>query len=140
MFKRSQQGMIQLYIILAIVVVGGSAVAWYNHTIKQNARYEAALEEAEQANHSLVKQIDGLHIAVAEEKERAETASAKADAAVKRQHELEEIFSKHDLDYLLQKKPGLIINRANAATKRVLEDFREIVRKQPESAGLSESP
>ena len=37
--------------------------------------------------------------------------------------QLEGLFARHDFNYLFQKKPGLILKRANAATERVWDNY-----------------
>lgn len=41
---------------------------------------------------------------------------------------LEKLFSRHDLDRLAQRKPGLIERRINAGTQRVWDEFERITK------------
>ena len=51
------------------------------------------------------------------------TLNSKLKLLTQMNSKLEEVLSKHDLTYLAKKKPGLITNRINAASDRVLKDL-----------------
>lgn len=53
------------------------------------------------------------------EREARSDAETKLETARQEEKKLISLFQEHDFDNLLQKKPGLIINRVNAGTKRV---------------------
>lgn len=53
------------------------------------------------------------------EREARSDAETKLETARQEEKKLISLFQEHDFDNLLQKKPGLIINRVNAGTKRM---------------------
>lgn len=113
----------QVYVLLTIVVIGGGAVFAYNHAISKAERMEqernAAVQLAEQREEQIFIEREQIAFAQAARVE----AEKEMAAARERVTELEGLFSRHDLDDLLQKKPGLILNRANTATQQLQRDL-----------------
>lgn len=56
--------------------------------------------------------------------QRASQATAERDRALLQRDEALRVFTKHNLDHLLQEKPGLIEKRAREATADVWETIR----------------
>lgn len=106
----------QIYVLLFVAVVAGGALLTYNHVVAKAERMEqerdAALQMAAQREAQIYQEREQIAVANAA---RAEAEKEMA-AARERVTELEGLFSRHDLDDLLQKKPGLILRRANAGT------------------------
>ena len=101
----------------AILVLGGLCFFLYNQneTLKENnTKLEYALEEQSQAIEALREsyELQGKSL-MNLTRRNAEIEAEKAEYL--------EIFSRHNLDNLALKKPGLIENRMNNASELVME-------------------
>ena len=120
---------IKLITILAILSSIGYGVKWtYNKYLDaiDNAVNQAKLEAAVAEQAAVRKVTDQLRIE--QEAERlamqAELDAARANADNLRRM----LLIDHDLDRLLQRKPGLILPRVNKGTEEVLKELEELTR------------
>lgn len=106
----------QLFIgIILILGVGGYFIYQENVTLKaNNVKLELAVEEQQQAMASLRESYEKQGQSLLNMSRR--NAEIEADKA-----EYLAIFSRHNLDMLALKKPGLIENRMNNASELVME-------------------
>ena len=114
-----------LFIILAI----GYGVKWtYDKHLEaidaavNQARIETALQEqvvARRATEKLKAEQEAERLAM-----QAELDQARANADNLRRM----LLIDHDLDRLLQRKPGLILPRVNKGTEEVLKELEELTR------------
>jgi hypothetical protein len=119
------------FIIYAIVIaaVGGlgfGIVSTYNSALEEAQEERQMRQDAEAEALALQRQILDKEYdrQIAEfEKQQAEKANKETQQQVE---DLETIFSDHDFGNLYDKKPGLILNRVNAATDRVLQQLVEV--------------
>ena len=105
----------------AILVLGGLCFFLYtqNETLKENnTKLEYALEEQTQAMATLRESYEKQGQSLMNMTRRnAEIEAEKAKYL--------EIFSRHNLDMLALKKPGLIENRMNNASELVMEGIED---------------
>ena len=106
----------QLFIgIILILGIGGYFIYQENVTLKaNNVKLELAVEEQQQAMVSLRESYEKQGQSLLNMSRR--NAEIEADKA-----EYLAIFSRHNLDMLALKKPGLIENRMNNASELVME-------------------
>tara|TARA_B100001175_G_scaffold238146_1_gene204441 strand:+ start:532 stop:915 length:384 start_codon:yes stop_codon:yes gene_type:complete len=106
----------QLFIgIILILGIGGYFIYQENVTLKaNNVKLELAVEEQQQAMASLRESYEKQGQSLLNMSRR--NAEIEADKA-----EYLAIFSRHNLDMLALKKPGLIENRMNNASELVME-------------------
>ena len=106
----------QLFIgIILILGIGGYFIYQENVTLKaNNVKLELAVEEQQQAMTSLRESYEKQGQSLLNMSRR--NAEIEADKA-----EYLAIFSRHNLDMLALKKPGLIENRMNNASELVME-------------------
>ena len=62
----------------------------------------------------------------------------KNNIAISKNQELQNLLSKHDLEYLAKMKPKLIENRINSSTKQVIKELEEITNTRNFSGDLNE--
>ena len=105
----------------AIIVLGGLCFFLYtqNETLKENnIKLESAIEEQQKAMTALRESYEKQGKSLMNMTRRnAEIEAEKAEYL--------EIFSRHNLDMLALKKPGLIENRMNNASELVMEGIED---------------
>ena len=107
---------------IAIILVLGLGCWWLysqNETLKaNNIKLEYAVEEQKQTIQTIKEQYEKQGAALMNmTKENALIEKEKAEYL--------QIFSRHNLDILALKKPGLIENRMNNASKEVMEGIED---------------
>tara|TARA_X000001316_G_C922403_1_gene37704 strand:- start:4875 stop:5255 length:381 start_codon:yes stop_codon:yes gene_type:complete len=107
---------------IAIILVLGLGCWWLysqNETLKaNNIKLEYAVEEQKQTIQTIKEQYEKQGAALMNmTKENALIEKEKAEYL--------QIFSRHNLDVLALKKPGLIENRMNNASKEVMEGIED---------------
>lgn len=122
-----------LGIFAVIAVLGGSAFLYVQYTSKRIADMEtervALIVNEEKARNALKSSQDALersqrNFEAAQEQNRIlQEANEKAREY---QESLIEVLTKHDLEYLALKKPGLIETRVNNATQKVFDSLESI--------------
>lgn len=78
------------------------------------ASAEANLTQLQKEIHKQTVQLDKLN--------------KEAQAAEQEQQKIEDIFAKHDLGQLANKKPGLIQDHVNKATAKVIKEFNDVTK------------
>lgn len=107
---------------IAIILVLGLSTWWLygqNQTFKANQiKLEAAVEEQKQAMEIMKEQYEKQGKALMNmSKQNAQIEQEKAEYLA--------IFSRHNLDVLALKKPGLMENRFNKASEAVMEGLED---------------
>lgn len=91
-----------------------------NSTLKSNqVILQATIDSEKEALDRTKEQYEVLFREFSELQEANEQAEAYSESLIK-------ILTKHDLEYLALKKPGLIENRINNATKKIFSDIESI--------------
>ena len=107
---------------IAIILVLGLGCWWLyseNETLKaNNVKLEYAVEEQKQAMEALRESYEKQGKALMNmSRKNAEIEAEKAEYLA--------IFSRHNLDMLALKKPGLITNRFNNGSEQVMESMED---------------
>ena len=107
---------------IAIILVLGLSTWWLygtNQTLKENQiKLEAAVEEQKQAMEIMKEQYEKQGKALMNmSRQNAQIEQEKAEYLA--------IFSRHNLDLLALKKPGLMENRFNKASEEVMEGLED---------------
>jgi hypothetical protein len=107
---------------IAIILVLGLSTWWLygtNQTLKENQiKLEAAVEEQKQAMEIMKEQYEKQGKALMNmSRQNAQIEQEKAEYLA--------IFSRHNLDLLALKKPGLMENRFNKASEAVMEGLED---------------
>ena len=107
---------------IAIILVLGLSTWWLygqNQTFKANQiKLEAAVEEQKQAMEIMKEQYEKQGKALMNmSRQNAQIEQEKAEYLA--------IFSRHNLDLLALKKPGLMENRFNNASEKVMEGMED---------------
>jgi hypothetical protein len=120
---------LKIFAILAIISSIGYGIKWtydkhldaIDNAVNQ-VKLEAALAEADavrEATSQLRIEQEAERMAMQEELDRARASSDKFRRM---------LTIDHDLDRLLQRKPGLILPRVNEGTEEVLKELEELTR------------
>ena len=101
--------------IILVIVLGGYYLYNENQTLTQNnIKLEAAVEEQKQTMAIMKEQYEKQGKALMNmSRQNAQIEKEKAEYLA--------IFSRHNLDLLALKKPGLMENRFNKASEKVME-------------------
>ena len=107
---------------ISIILVLGLSTWWLystNQTLKENQiKLEAAVEEQKQAMEIMKEQYEKQGKALMNmSRQNAQIEQEKAEYLA--------IFSRHNLDLLALKKPGLMENRFNKASEAVMEGLED---------------
>ena len=107
---------------IAIILVLGLSTYWLyttNQTLAENnMKLEAAVEEQKQAMEAMREAYEKQGKSLLNMSRRnAEIEAEKAEYLA--------IFSRHNLDMLALKKPGLMTNRFNGASEKVMEGLED---------------
>lgn len=118
---------IKMYIMLAVVVAIGTMVAgfyWYYQDSQKRIMTlmanQAKLETAVQIQEQTIKQQQEDMVRQAE---TLQIVNEQYDKAQRENQRLSDKLSKHDLGHLAEKKPGLIENTINRASKNAARCF-----------------
>ena len=122
------------YIYLAIAAVaitfGGSMYWQYSSTISENKELTVLIENERASNKVLAGEVmqakaDRIQLEENYDDNARELNSLllKFAALEKEKKQLENLYAKHDFNYLFQEKPGLILTRANRASELVFVNF-----------------
>lgn len=107
----------------AILVLGVVGALYFQHSRIESLNQE--LSSAKTTINTQKQTISSIRSTV----ERNQKALSEFDSKVKEirneTSQLEQTLSEHNLEVLAREKPGLIENRANSATKEVLNDLEE---------------
>ena len=107
---------------IAIILVLGLGCWWLyseNETLKaNNIKLEYAVEEQKQTIETIKEQYEKQGAALM-------NMTRENDLIEKEKAEYLEIFSRHNLDVLALKKPGMIELRMNNASEAVMEDIED---------------
>ena len=133
MFNLGLTTYLKIGAIAAIAIAGFAFYTHYNNLVDDNreltetkGKLEAQLDEKQKAlntaNRRYAQIKDNLEIAkVANEKLNQDFKKAEV-----RNQRMISIFSDHDFNELVKKKPGLITIRMQKATKKVFDEIEEI--------------
>jgi len=124
-------GKIQLILmaITATIVIGMAITIFFlnksNNTLHENiGKVEISLAAEKVSFKKAEKRIDEFAGALKKHGDDIQGLHEASIKANKERRRLDDIFAKHDFQYLLNKKPGLILNRVNRGerdSKRMLE-------------------
>ena len=105
--------------IILVLGLGGYYLYQENLTLKDNnAKLEYAVEEQKEAMNALKESYEKQGKALMNmSRKNAEIEAEKAEYLA--------IFSRHNLDMLALKKPGLITNRFNNGSEQVMESMED---------------
>lgn len=118
---------IKWFAILAIISSIGFGVKWvYNkHLDAVNSAVNTALLVEAQERATIIRNVtDTLREQNNQDKERLEQELATSRAKVSDLQRM--LLIDHDLDRLLQEKPGLILPRVNKGTEEAIKDLEEL--------------
>ena len=118
---------IKWFAILAVVSAVGYGIKWtYDKHLDaiDNAVNTALLVEAQERAKIIRDVTDTLREQNNQDKERLEEELATSRAKVSDLQRM--LLIDHDLDRLLQKKPGLILPRVNRGTEEAIKDLEEL--------------
>lgn len=125
---------VKIALFVALLLVGVGIYAYHNHVVRQNAAYELQIESQKQELAAWETYKVNMDAELQAERKRSSELSAKYAKAREEKERLDKLFSEHDTNDLLQKKPDLVISRFNAGTARVLADFEQAVNGPPAPA------
>ena len=124
---RSIKGWIIGGVLATILTVSGLGYKHYNDLQSNVVRLTADNQSITQANVQLNKVYTDLQQKLTEEKKQREEDFKSLISSREEVQRLEKLFSKHDLNRLLQKKPKLIIKKINRATKKSLKEVEGLI-------------
>ena len=114
-------------LVLVIFIMGGVGYAYFSYSQLQiqvltqnNAKLETAVDLVQKENNNIKKSF-------AEQSQNNEAAQKRIREIHIQLSELETKINKHNLEVLAVKKPGLIENRINVATKKLFRDLEREV-------------
>lgn len=99
---------------LAVVTTIGLAAWHYTSLVSNNKRLTVELSRADD-------RIDRIEFSLENQQRLITEASANSRLAQQDLRRIEDVFSRHDFQYLLDKKPGLIVRRVNSGTVTAFE-------------------
>jgi hypothetical protein len=113
------------YVIILAILGGAGTFIWFQYKGAINAAYRAGVnyviqEQLEYETQNLKEQIE-------DNKKEMQQLSSSLRKEQLRTKDLERMLGlDHDLDKLLQAKPGMILKRVNDGTAEVLQEFEEV--------------
>lgn len=122
---------------LKIALIGGVLLAVYlaynwftgvldeNNELKTANAMQAETIKAKEAQIEFEKYITNI------EREARNEAEQEVEIARQEEKKLISLFQEHDFDNLLQKKPGLILNRINNGTQRLFSNAADSINFDP---------
>lgn len=112
---------------LAIVSAVGGFYMLYQGLVRDNATLTAnnaqltsALDQQKRANEAAVARIGEFAQALDRQRETMEAFAKMTEEASRTIRRINDVFSSHDFQNLLNKKPGLIVRRVNSGTADTL--------------------
>ena len=119
--------MLQVYFLLIIMGLFGSvgygAYWYYNDTQARITQLRENNTKLELANEQNQETIENMQEQAEQNAARMQTLQADLQKAEKYGDELRSTLQKHNLTQLALRKPGLIQNRINSASDKILDDI-----------------
>lgn len=116
---------ILVYAVVIILLIT-SALGYYKYTTNKIQKLEESVLLYKDLNESSQNTINELKEYSLKQTTELQTLHKKQKEIRTESKEREVIFSKHNLEKLAQKKPGLIQDRINSGSKRVFKELEDI--------------
>lgn len=129
MFGLNKLALWAIGILLALLVAMGGVLWWVNsdrdELIEQKGQLTLALEVQKQATTAALSAVDAWKASAAQFQKTLDAMAANQAEATKETRRLNDVLSSHDLGKLAQEKPGLVGNRVNSGTDRMLRMLQD---------------